>query len=119
MIEWIGYTAVVLGVISGYLALKNLDSVFKPNIKIKKRSNPFVFQFYKKLCFSLLVVGTILLAFHYLDFQSWSQETRSKVTLYALVITAIASVYTMVQSFANRRRQRDIERRIKDQNEHS
>lgn len=116
MIEWIGFTAVWLGAISGYLALKNLDSVFKPNIK--KRSNPFVFQFYKKLCFSLLIVGTILLAFHYLDFQSWSQETRSKVTLYALVITATASVYTMVQSLANRRRQRDIERRIKNHNEH-
>lgn len=116
MLVWTGYTFIFVGIISGTIALRCINSVFKPNIK--KRSNPFVFQFYKKTCFSLITVGAIILAFNYLDFQSWSQETRSKITFYALIITAISSVCTMVQTFVNSRRQSDIERRIKNQNKH-
>ncbi|KIF53097.1 hypothetical protein H735_09130 [Vibrio owensii CAIM 1854 = LMG 25443] len=115
MIIWIGSALLLLGVLSGIAAFKHFDSAFKPSTE--KRSSPIVYQYYAKTCFRLLIVGGILLTINYIDFESWSQETRSKVTLYAVVITAIASMYTMAQTFLNSRRQRDIERRIKNHND--
>lgn len=115
MIEWVGFTAILFGIISGYLALKNLNSVFKPITK--KRANPFVFQFYKKTSFGLIIVGVILLIISYLDFQSWSQETNLKVTAYSLIVALIASVYAIAQTAINNRRLRDIEQRIKNRSD--
>ncbi len=116
MMECIGFTSITLGILSGALALKNFNSVFKP--RTEKRSNPFVFKFYKNTSLSLLIVGTILLAIHYVDVHSWSEETRLKVTFYALVVATIASIYTMVQKYLNNRRMRNIEMRIKNQSDH-